>query len=113
MGFDPWALGEGERGSVTAEFAVALPAVLVVLGACLGGLAAAGQFILVQDAAAAAAREAGRGDGTSVAGRIAPGAAVSTWSDGELVCVRVSRTAQLGPIGFPLVATACALGGGQ
>lgn len=104
---------EADRGSVTAEFAVALPAVLVILGVCLGGLAAAGQYVLLQDAAAAAAREAGRGDGVSVAARIAPGASVSQWTEGDLECVRVSAVVELGLIGIPLTARACALGGGQ
>jgi hypothetical protein len=52
-----------ERGSVTAELVVALPAVIVVLAACLGGVRVGMQAMLAQDAAAVAARSAARGDG--------------------------------------------------
>lgn len=103
----------GERGSITAEFAIALPTVMVVLVLCLGGIAVAGAQIRVQDAAAAAARAAGRGDGVGVAAQVAPGASVSQWAQGELVCVTVSATAALGSAGIPLAASSCALGGGK
>lgn len=102
-----------ERGSITAEFAIALPTVMVVLVLCLGGIAVAGAQIRVQDAAAAAARAAGRGDSVAVAAQVAPGASVSQWAQGDLVCVTVSATADLGPGGIPLSASSCALGGGK
>jgi Flp pilus assembly protein TadG len=103
----------GETGSVTAEFAIALPAVIVVLGACLGGLSLAGQYVRVQDAAAAAAREAGRGDTAAVATRLVPGASTAQWAEGDLVCVRVTGTGSLGMVPVPLSATSCALGAGE
>ena len=103
----------GERGSITAEFAIALPTVMVVLILCLGGIAVASLQIRVQDAAAAAARAAGRGDGVGVAAQVAPGASISQWTQGDLVCVTVSATAALGLAGIPLAASSCALGGGK
>lgn len=109
----PAPSARGERGSVTAEFAIALPAVVAVLAACLGGLSVAGQYLRVQDAAAAAARDAGRGEGAAVASRLVPGASTAQWTDGDLVCVRVSATGALGPAGIPLTATSCALDGGR
>ena len=103
----------GERGSITAEFAIALPTVMVVLVLCLGGIAVAGAQIRVQDAAAAAARAAGRGESVAVAAQVAPGSSVSQWAQGDLVCVTVSATAELGATGIPIAASSCALGGGK
>lgn len=105
----------GERGSATAEFAVAFPAVLGVLALLLGGVQVAALHVRAQDAAADAARGLGRGDSTGVvAARLArqvPGAALSTWRDGELRCVRV-EVAPAGPVaalGLRAGAGACAL----
>ncbi|MDQ1576828.1 MAG: hypothetical protein QOH55_1978, partial [Microbacteriaceae bacterium] len=42
----------GARGSVTAEFAAVVPAVLLVLAACLGGIQVVGQQVRMTDAAA-------------------------------------------------------------
>jgi len=106
-------LGRGEKGSVTAEFAIALPAVMLVLVACLGGISVAGQQLRVQDAATAAARAAGRGDGVAVAGHLAPGASISQWIQGDLTCATVTTSATLGPASIPLAASSCALGGGK
>lgn len=90
-----------------------MPAVALVLAASVGGVAVAGQYVRLQDAAAAAARDAGRGDGAGVASRLVPGAGVGQWTEGELECVRVSATASFGPLALPLSATSCALAGGQ
>lgn len=106
----------GERGSITAEFAIALPAVVLVLACCLSGMQVAGQQLRLQDAAAAAARAAARGGDTSVAARLAPAAAVSRYSDGDLVCVRLSAASSsaVGALmALTLTASSCALGGGQ
>jgi Flp pilus assembly protein TadG len=79
---------------VTAETALALPALVVVLTAVLG----TGQVLLAQvrcvDAARAAARAAARGDSsdavTDLARRLAPGGSTVTLTDGvETVEVRV------------------------
>jgi hypothetical protein len=108
-----------DRGSVAAEFAVAMPAVLLVLATALGGLQVAGLQLRAQDAAADAARSFARGDGAGVvAARLArqlPGAGVVRFARGDLVCARVS-VAPSGPIarlGIPVSASSCALGGGR
>jgi hypothetical protein len=101
-----------DRGSVTAEFAIALPAVILVFACCLSGLQVAGSQLRVQDAAAAAARSLARGEPASVAARLVPGAAVSRHDDGDLVCATVTARAT-GLIPLELRATSCALGGGR
>jgi len=108
--------GRRERGSVTAEFAIALPAVILVLACSLSGLQVAGQQLRLQDAAASAARAAARDGDPSAAARLAPGAMISRWSDGGLVCVRLSiaSAALVGtPMQLTLSASSCALGGGR
>lgn len=104
-----------DRGSVSAEFAIALPAVALVLVCCLSGLQLAAQQVRLQDAAALAARSAARGEGTGIAARLAPGAAVAHWRDGDLECVRLTAPAASAPgtlLGITLRATGCALGSG-
>lgn len=105
----------GDSGSVTAEFALAFPAVLGVVALLLGGVQVAALQVRAQDAAADAARGLGRGDApVAVAGRLerqVPGAALSSWADGDLRCVRVD-VAPAGPIallGLRASARACAL----
>jgi hypothetical protein len=83
-----------EQGMVTAEFAVVLPAVVLVLALSLGALGLALEQIRCVDAAAAGARAAARGDSpaavTLVANRAAPsGAVVSVGTSGDLVRVSV------------------------
>lgn len=106
-----------DRGSVAAEFAVALPAVALVLAVCLGGIAAGAQSLRLQDAAADAARALGRGDGSDAAAadaaRSAPGSTMITWSEGRLVCVRLESAVPgpLGAGGLRLAAKSCAAAG--
>ena len=101
----------GDTGAVTAEFAVALPALLLVLAACVGGLRLAGEQVRLQDAAAIAARALARGDP-------APDLAAAeraTWTEGGLVCVSMSSTASWAP-GLPAIelsADSCALADGR
>lgn len=108
-----------DSGSVAAEFAVALPAVVLVLGVCLGGIGVGSQQLRLQDAAAAAARGLGRGepasDIASVVSRMAEGAVLESWSSGGLVCARLLRAADgpLGAGGMRLAAQSCALDGGR
>ncbi len=105
----------GERGSATAEFALAFPAVLGVVALLLGGVQVAALQVRAQDAAADAARGLGRGDSAAaVAGRLdrqVRGAALSSWAAGDLRCVRVV-VAPAGPVallGLRATAGACAL----
>jgi hypothetical protein len=105
----------GEDGSATAELAVVLPAVVVVLALCLGSVAASAQYVRLVDAAADAARSLGRGDdpGAPVA-RVDAGASVATTADGGLVCVEVAaRLRPLPALEPPVSVRSCALGGGR
>ena len=105
-----------EAGSITAEFAIAMPAVVLVLACCLSGVQVAGQQLRLQDAAASAARSAARGGDAAAASALAPGATVSRFSDGDLVCVRLTAasSALLGTLmRLTLSASSCAPGGGR
>ncbi|MFF1877327.1 TadE family type IV pilus minor pilin [Leifsonia sp. NPDC058230] len=101
---------------MTAEFAVALPAVLVCLAVCLGAMQVAVQQIRLSDAAAVAARMLGRGDDpASVVARSGASSYVSTEEDG-LRCVRLSGTssvAGIGALGVETTARACAIDDGR
>jgi len=86
--------GTGEGGMVTAEFAVVLPAVVLVLALSLGAMGLALDQIRCVDAARAGARAASRGDSyaavTQIARRAAPSQAlVSMTTSGDLVLVSV------------------------
>lgn len=86
--------GGSERGMATAEFAVVLPAVVLVLALSLGALGLAWDQIRCVDAARAGARAASRGDTvgavTLVTSRAAPaGAEVSMVATGDLIQVSV------------------------
>jgi hypothetical protein len=104
-----------DRGSATAEFALAFPAVLGVVALLLGGVQVAALQLRAQDAAADAARGLGRGDSAAaVAGRLerqVPGAGLSSWADGDLRCVRVevAPTGAVALLGLRARAGACAL----
>jgi Flp pilus assembly protein TadG len=105
-----------ELGSVTAELAVALPAVVLVLACCLSAVQVAGQQLQVQDAAAQAVRALARGGDPGIASRLIPGSTTEQYSTGDLVCATVSvkATALVGTLAsITLAAHSCALGGGQ
>ncbi len=108
-----------DAGSVAAEFAVALPAVALVLAVCVGAVGVGSQQLRLQDAAADAARGLGRGESVGAvqhrAVRTAPGSALTDWRSGDLVCARLTVGAR-GPAsvaGLPLAAESCALNGGR
>lgn len=97
-----------EEGIITAEFAVALPAVTVVLALCLGAASTGVAQLKVEESARTAARAAARGDSEaqirSAVNRIDPAQSVqiSVSPDGAVeagegrtrqVHVRVSRPA--------------------
>lgn len=96
----------GDRGAVTAELALAIPALFAVLGLALWAISAAGLAMDCTDAARAGARAAARGDSDAavraLVERTGPrGAALSLDRRGGLVTVTVrARTAPPGP--FPL-----------
>ena len=98
----PWPRA---RGSVTAETAVLLPVLLVVLAAAIGVLACVAAQLRCVDAARGAARAAARGDDPSVVRstgqRLAPpGARVVQSAAGDTVEIVV--TAQVRPFGAAL-----------
>ena len=93
------------RGSVTAETAVLLPVLLVVLAAAIGVLACVAAQLRCVDAARGAARAAARGEDASVVRstgqRLAPpGARVVQSSSGDTVEIVI--TAQVRPFGAAL-----------
>lgn len=82
-----------DQGSVTAEFAVALPAVLAVLALVLGGIMLAGRRIELVSAAAELARLEARGDRALAADReqrLPRSVRVLRDRDGALACVSLS-----------------------
>jgi hypothetical protein len=108
-----------DAGAVAAEFAVALPAVALVLAVCVGAIGVGSQQLRLQDAAADAARGLGRAESASEvaarAARVAAGATIESWGSGDLVCVRLTAAAR-GPLavaGLRLAAESCALDGGR
>lgn len=92
-----------ELGAVTAEFAVALPAVTAVLALCLGAASTGVAQVKLEESARAAARAAARGDSEAeiraVVKRIDPAqkvqvnAANGESGEGPQVQVVVTRTA--------------------
>ena len=103
-----------ERGSVTAEFAAVVPAVVLLLVCCLAGLQIAGQQLRLQDAAADVSRSVARGGGSGAAAQV--GASVAVTQNGDLVCARLSARSRSPAgtlIGLTLTASSCALGGGR
>ncbi|PJJ55436.1 TadE family type IV pilus minor pilin [Compostimonas suwonensis] len=104
---------------MTAEFAAVVPAIVLVLAFCLGGIQLATQNLRMTDAAADAARSLARGDGSDVAaGRaatIAGAVTMNTRQQGEFVCVELSAGSAFGPlalVGVEARAQSCALAGG-
>lgn len=95
----------GSRGSATAETAVLLPVLVVVLAAAVWVLACLAAQLKCLDAARAAARAAARGDTgvvvRDIAQRLAPADAAVRVSSGDGT-VRVLVTAQARPFGSVL-----------
>ena len=107
----------GSRGSTTAEFATALPAVVLVLACCLGAVQVVGVQVRLTDAAATAARALARGDSVGRAAGLVQqtvsGASLSPERRGEFVCARVTARGLPGIFaGLTLEARSCALAGG-
>lgn len=105
--------GGDDRGSVVAEFAVALPAVVLVVMLGVGALAAGSRHVRLQDAVADAARLASRGEPDQrvhaiVAGAVAD-ASVRVEARDDLVCVTGDAP---GILALRIAATSCALAGG-
>jgi hypothetical protein len=102
-------MAKPDEGSVAAEFAVAMPAVVVVLALCLGALRLGGAQIELQDAAAATARSLARGGALPAHS----GIRVSTSVSGDLVCVVMRRSVDLVRLPVEVAARSCAVTGGR
>jgi Flp pilus assembly protein TadG len=107
----------GERGSITAEFAVVMPAVVIVLACALGTMQLVTEQLRLQDAAAVAARTLARGDpgAAARAAAAAPGASITHAENDGLICVTATaRGHGLPPLGaIMLGARSCSLGTNQ
>ncbi|EZP25188.1 TadE family type IV pilus minor pilin [Microbacterium oleivorans] len=102
-----------ERGSVAAEFAVTVPAVVLVIVMAVSALSVGGRQGRLEHAAAQAARLAAREEPAdrvrAAATALASGASVTTRRDGDLVCVDLTAAAGV-PLPLPkLRASSCAL----
>lgn len=108
------SLVRDERGTAAAEFAVVVPAAVLVIVLAAGTLQAVGRQVLLEQGAAQAARLAARGDdgARAIAGLGITGAGVSLRREGDLVCADATAPAGV-PLPLPaLRATSCALAGG-
>lgn len=109
-------LRRDDRGSVAAEFAVVVPAAMLLVLLAVAALAAAGTQIRLEHAAAQAARLVARGDdhgraSAAVAAAVG-GASLDVRADGDLTCATVTASHSI-PLPLPpLTAEACALSGG-
>jgi len=101
---------------VTAEFAVALPAIALVLAAALASVHAVGLQVRLADAAADAARALGRGEtvdaAAGIAGRHVGGAGLTVLDDGEFVCATLTARPTGVLAAIELRAASCAMRGG-
>lgn len=104
-----------DRGSVSAEFAVAVPAIVLLIALAISALGAGSVKVRLQDAAADAARLAARGEGSRAAGHVSAavsGARAAIATRGELVCVNASTEVRVAIFTVPIWAESCALDGG-
>lgn len=107
--------GRSQDGMVTAETAVVLPVLLLVLAASVAAVVVVGDQLRCVDAAREAARAAARGDPpaavAAIGSRAAPdGAHVSVSSSRDDVVVSVSAAvAPLGPLPFRVTVSARAV----
>lgn len=88
-----------EEGVITAEFAVALPAVTVVLALCLGAASTGVAQLKVEESARTAARAAARGDSEaqirSAVSRIDPAQSVQISVSPDAVTADVGRAREV------------------
>ncbi|WP_454118279.1 TadE family type IV pilus minor pilin [Microbacterium lacticum] len=107
----------GDRGSATAEFAVVVPAVVLVIALTAGCLAAAGRQVRLEQGVAQAARLAARGEPSdrvsAIVAAVAGGEIDAVSDDGDLVCVSATAPARVPLPVPPLRARSCALAGGR
>lgn len=114
----PWRSADSrrsERGSVTAEFVVALPAALVVIVTALAGVQLGTTGLRLSDAAAIASRSVARGDSvasaTARASGLVPGISLTFANGDDLVCVSATARGKGLLAQVPVSARSCALAG--
>ncbi|MEY2699133.1 MAG: hypothetical protein RL720_1089 [Actinomycetota bacterium] len=94
------------EGSVTAELAMVLPAIVLVLGVCLQAVGALGIQLTNAALARQAARELARGVDISLVGsslaQANPQAELQHSIDEELVCVSLTQSTGVGPLSWLL-----------
>jgi Flp pilus assembly protein TadG len=81
----------GDRGTVTAEFAAAFPAVFLTLGLLLSALQVFALQIEMQRVAGSAARLLARGESLDSLGALRSGLTISSIDQQQLVCAEVSH----------------------
>ena len=99
------------RGSVTAEFAVTLPAVVALVALCIGGIGLAAHQLRLTSLAADLVRVEARGEGSpSTTNTLGTGVVVSrTVADG-ILCVRLASNPGAGVLSaITIRSQACAL----
>ncbi|GAA0999074.1 TadE family type IV pilus minor pilin [Subtercola frigoramans] len=112
------ALGRDE-GTVTAEFALTLPAAILVLALALGALQAGSLRLRLVDAASIAARSLGRDESPAAAEarvtELVGAHSLLTNTEGDFICATVSAPVVLGEteLGFEVGARSCAMSGGR
>lgn len=110
-----------ERGAVTAEFALVVPAALIVLALVLGGLGLSAERVALTGLAGDLARLEARGDHAIANERLAgfgSSPRIERERRGELLCLTAASTSLPGPLAalvgvgsggpFAVSATACA-----
>ncbi len=98
---------EAERGSVTAEYAVLLPVIILCIALVLGASAVGIERIRVEEAARVAARMVARGDdagavSNAVAKVSVPGTAFSSSRGAEFVEVTLTARSAVPVVGWVL-----------
>lgn len=95
------ALRHDERGTVTAEFAIVVPAVLAVLGLVVGGISLAAHRITLVSVSAEVARFEARGDADLAEDQLAvlgDRVMVDREDVGALLCVTLRSRPAGGPL---------------
>ncbi len=88
-----------DRGSVTAEFALTIPAVLLLLTLVLGSIHLAAERVSLVSFAGELARLEARGDAALAAQRISQSGSrrsIQRENDGRVLCITVTSVPQVG-----------------
>ncbi len=106
-----------DAGAAAAEFAVAVPAVVLVLALAVGAVTVSGRQVRLEQAAVQASRLAARGESADrvgqAASRLLDGVRISIGPEGDIVCVTASVAART-VLPLPdLRTSACALAGAR